>query len=493
MTVDNAFVRNPKPGSFKAVLDSDTVSDPASRTAYWPGDAIKILAKAADKTITAPIIQLPGPFITSNECGERHPVRFLVDVEKRACVQQIANLEQECRTAGSTLDPAVLAENLWIGSQPSVVSADDVAEVVAVDVELQQLDQATGLTTALSAPFPAYYPRPVTTSTNGTVMCQGALLSIAYTLHHDGNGRIKSATALLTVGDVAAPSDQLSVRLTQTFSLQFVSDASIATRSLERGNIQQYDRSGNPGYQLHLPVRVGRLEASSDGRSAISELVGGLSLPPLGDCVDTSKVGSRALFGEDVRLSCSISLTASEFETLCRRETPTIDPALQVNVSHVASFGNADPFLLSEWLAIEYDTPTRNTATFHSSADGVELTCTNLVTSLHFELLVAPVGAANDAQDKIIAARATHGRETWRFWRRAGDTTKTTRFFLTTTVTFVTVRTTTLQQWIPPTPPIWFSIPNDVFYPFLLNSGAASTSASLWTVMVIVTSALIMA
>ncbi|KAJ0394668.1 hypothetical protein ATCC90586_003963 [Pythium insidiosum] len=267
MTVDNAFVKNPKPASFKAVLDAVATPDLPTRSVYWPGDVVKAFAKTAAQSASGPMLLLP-----------------------------------------------------------------------------------------------------VTATASGKITCQGALLSAAYKIHHDGSGRITSVTALLTIGDLT---------------------------------------------------------------------------------------------------------------------TGTDEPTLAVNISHVASFGNADPFLVSEWIAIEYDAPTRSTATFQASADGVELTCANLVTSLHVELLVAPVGAANDAQDKIIAARATHGREMWHFWRRAGDATKTERFLLTTTVTFVTVRTTTLEQWIPPTPPIWFSIPNDVFYPFLLSSEASVSPLSFWAVLAV--------
>ncbi|KAJ0394411.1 hypothetical protein P43SY_010279 [Pythium insidiosum] len=411
MTVDNAFVKNPKPASFKAVLDAVATPDLPTRSVYWPGDVVKAFAKTAAQSASGPMLLLP--------------------------------------------------------------------------VELEQFDSTTGKKAPLSPPFPAFYPRPVTATASGKITCQGALLSAAYKIHHDGSGRITSVTALLTIGDLTTSTDEPSLRLTQTFSVRFISDAAVPSRSLERGNLQHYDRSGNPGYQMHLPVRVGLLQTSDDGRSAISELMGGLPLPPLGDCLDSSKIGASALFGEDIRVSCSLSLTASNFESLCRQESSIVHPALAVNISHVASFGNADPFLVSEWIAIEYDAPTRSTATFQASADGVELTCANLVTSLHVELLVAPVGAANDAQDKIIAARATHGREMWHFWRRAGDATKTERFLLTTTVTFVTVRTTTLEQWIPPTPPIWFSIPNDVFYPFLLSSEASVSPLSFWAVLAV--------
>ncbi|TMW56232.1 hypothetical protein Poli38472_008880 [Pythium oligandrum] len=477
MTAANAFLKNPKPYSFLMTSETSESVVTMAKTAYEVGDSVRVFARSSQQTIAAPVLVGQGISIDSNACAGLNPVRFLIDWEPSSCFQQIDDLETACKTAGSVLDPASVAANLWIAQNPSVSSASQTSRLVAIEVQLQQRELETQTTTILSIPYRAYYPSPQFMTDGTTATCQGALLGVEYTIYHNGKGHIERATALLTIGNVSLDGANTKTPFTteQSFRTTFQSTATI-TRSLEKGNLVSYDRSGNPGYLLHHPVRVGVMatstESASQGVKVVSEMASGLSLPGLGDCNEILSLGSSlpVLFGEDMQVTCTLSLTASDFRSLCERNTPLLE-VLRLNFTHAASFGNSDPMLIDEWLEIEYDAPTKRSSSFVDATDAgtVDLRCEGLLTTLHLEFLVAPVGPVNNPQNKILAARASHASETWTFWKRAGNAKKTQTYLITSTVTFVDVKTQELDQWIPPTPPLWFSIPNDIFYPFLLN------------------------
>jgi hypothetical protein len=250
-----------------------------------------------------------------------------------------------------------------------------------------------------------------------------------------------------------------------------------------------FPRSGNPGYLPHLPVRVGKIISQStddDGggggganqMEAISELSSGFFLgSPLGTCNKkvTFSNGVVVRFDEDIRTTCSMIFTQKEFETFCERTSESFPSALDLisDITHVGIFGNADPLMVSDWLKIEYEPIRINSAIFDTTTS----TCKDLITSLNVEFLVASVGPVNDPQFKIVAARAYHGKETIQFLPSSPLTSSFTKrtFLFSTNVNFVHIQATSIQDYILPTPPIWFSIPNDVFYPFLLNHGEKTT------------------
>jgi tectonic-1/3 len=489
MAVASAFLQNPKSYGF-STSDAVDRSSASTGTSYEPGETIPVFSATATGSIPGPRLMGWGPTPGSSRCARRIPVRFGFDWPVTSCVIDGLNLKDVCESPGGVLDPSAIADNLLVAVNPSITSAASKSKsAVGVRVEsLREWNPATGQAVELETPFPAYYPQPrLVAGAENTSTCMGALLGVAYAIYHNGSGLVERVDAAVTIGNLSSSSLNNSVAAAQSFSVRFVSMATI-TRSLERGNIQSYERSGNPGYLMHRPIRVGVLETSTDDSlkrtPVVSEMIGGLSLPGLGDCF-TSSFSLPVLFGEDSQWSCSLVFNASSFKSFCESDSPVVAEALRVLFTHVARFGNADPFLTDEWLAMDYDPPSKSTSSFidASGTGTVELACKNVLSSLRLEFLVAAVGPVNNPQNKIVAARAFHGKEdVWTFWRNSRDPAKEERYLLTTTVSFVAVQTTTLDQWVPPTPPLWFSIPNDVFYPFLLNDGTRTADApSAWT------------
>lgn len=512
MAIGTAFLRNPKPLSFTNAIAADTsvnlleqtTSSTNAKSAYEPGDLIKVsLPASSSESVRGPALTGCGPALGSNECWDGDDVRFEFDREAVTCVRRSLDLLTDCEDANSPLSVASLVNSdLLVAKWPNVTSTSaesTPSSVLAVNFQVQELDIDSNELVALdTSTLPSYFPYPEidTNATTIVSVCRGVLHQLHLSLEHDGAGHLTSIDASVVIGSIEIPEASLPVSVTQSFSVEFSSSRSAIDSeqiALANGNLDTYPRSGNPGYLMHLPVRVGVVEANttaSSGSSSattsdanadvISEMVSGLQLPGLGDCnvdmaLDSSVLPIAVNFGEDSQTSCSMTLTAAEFEALCL-QTDALLPVLRVNFTHVARFGNSDPYLASEWLEIDYDAPTKSTAAFVRS-DTLDLQCQGLITGLHLEFLVGNVGPAANPQRKIVAARATHSSETWRFWD-SGDANRSTTFLLYTSVNFVWVENALLDALIPVPPPVWFAIPSDVFYPFALNNARSSKASS---------------
>lgn len=509
MTSSAAFLRNTKDSSFTNTAKTDTAADlvagattsSASKTAYEPGDMLRIFAVSSNESIRGPVLAGFGPAIASSECWDDNAVRFEFNQKQSRCTRVVHDLERDCLSHDLPFVPAAFVTNLLVAKWPNISSTDDSSALLQVNVLVQELDRHTKQLELLDlTALPSYYPHPTfeTNLTTNTSVCAGIMHHLDYTIAHDGEGHLTQVNATIVIGSVeeSAHPSVSPIQVVQTFSVRFETSAPIDPDkvTLANGNINSYPRSGNPGYLTHYPVRVGVVETNENSSSTasteiVSEMTSGLRLPGLGDCNIDMSLDSTALpipvnFGEDSQTACSMTMTAAEFQALCSQDNPVID-ALRVNFTRVARFGNSDPYLISEWLELDYDAPVKNSGVFVDSAataaGTVELQCQGLITALHLEFLVANVGSVANPQHKIVAARAFHSTDTWRFWKSGtsgGDRSQT--FLMYTTVTFVWVESSQVDTLIPPAPPVWFSIPSDVFYPFTLNAATALEWRPAW-------------
>lgn len=508
MAVATAFLRNPKAQSFTAAVTSDTSTDMLSaaistininmKDAYEPGDMIKIfMPSTSSETVRGPVLMGFGPTLGSNECWDADTVGFELSKAAAPCTRIIKDVEDECaRTSSpfalaSWVNPYVL-----VAKYPNVTRSDAESissSVLNIEFEAYELNDDTGELVVLDDTVLLnyfMYPELDVDSTTNETFCYGMLDRLELSIEHDGEGHLSGVHALVVVKNVAASDASFPVSITQSFGYSFSSTQESIDPSdltLANGNLETYSRSGNPGYLTHYPVRVGILatnttpvgnDTTTESADVISEMIDGLKLPGLGDCNVDMALHSTVEpiivnFGEDSHMVCTLALTADEFEELCTGADP-VPPSLRVNFTHVARFGNSDPFLASGWLELDYEEPTANSAKFVQS-DSSTLQCQGIITGLHLELLVANVGPAASPQRKIVAARASHSSENLRFW----NVGQTETFLLYTTVTFVWIHSAELEALIPSPPPVWFSIPSDVFYPFMLSSAQQGHHLSL--------------
>jgi hypothetical protein len=275
-------------------------------------------------------------------------------------------------------------------------------------------------------------------------------------------------------------------------------------------------RSGAPGYLLGAPVLGGKAVAASgaadvktvapsDKRAVVrgapfgsrvaplaalgrgeGAAVAGLSVRgagPGGVCVPYSAGtpdGADAAwpvpvtFGEDVALSCSLSLLQSDFTALCGPGGTAYLGLWQVNVSgvpaaptHVGQLGNADPNKFWQWVAIG-SAGAAPIGTYMSS-DG-QTACKGVATSFNLEFLWAYVGEAGNPQAKVLAARTRWGADTLAFSREdtrvtLGPAARQT-FTFTTTVTWTQYPGQAPEQLVAAAPVVVQPLPSDLWYPF---------------------------
>eukprot|EP00752_Nemacystus_decipiens_P014257 g12678.t1 len=261
--------------------------------------------------------------------------------------------------------------------------------------------------------------------------CKNALVSVCYTISHDGEGSIAAVSAAVVLTDVppgpmegnsaAASSQRFSVE----FRLDPNSDAfSEMTRSQDLGNLVDRERSGNPGYLPGLPVLAGRLESSEDFEYVApggSDDGGGLELM-VGEGRGCEDVGTSPVeFAYDAFGCCVLSLTRLELAEHCTGSGPHVDPETgftplafyntSSSVEYLGSYGNADPLDPSQWVEI----PVASSADT-ASWDDKSGVCSSVVSTLEYRVLYAPVGSAANPQSKIVSAAARYGKSDW-IWR----------------------------------------------------------------------------
>ena len=212
----------------------------------------------------------------------------------------------------------------------------------------------------------------------------------------------------------------------------------------------------------------------SPEKNAISMYSGGLRLPIMingdGSCgkiQDMSSFGDQVLFGMDTKVGCTINVNNADLETMCNAKAVpeyfNVSSDIQVGIYGNSNPTNADP--KRSWLPLEVET-----APTSSSYSSNERVCTNLITGVEYEFLVARVGSFSKPQMKIVSARAVFKTSSVYF----NHALATKSIVLTSSATFVMLEDKALEEYVPPAPPFLPVLPYDVFYPFTASSAVRS-------------------
>ena len=335
----------------------------------------------------------------------------------------------------------------------------------------------------------------------GTTTCKQALKSICYEVRYDANFEILEIGARLELADVTATGF-----IEQAYSIEFIGISSPANGySLASNNFVNRTRSGNPGYIFERPVLGGRIHPDND--KAIMAASKGFQVmsAPTGECdiadpVNSNK-GQTVGFGVDVSSTCTISLRVDQLEQLCTsgvahsgdylfdyikgQDNPKIPAWITTMYNTTFSealsttgrsksglllgiFGNADPLDKTQWI----DVISLNLPTTQPSFVSASQTCTGFPTSTHYKIQWTNVGSTTNPQAKIMSAQVEHGTEPMRFMNTlAAGAAETQKFPFTVTVEWQYYELDT-ELYSPPPPPIIFSVPYDVFYPFQIDNAA---------------------
>jgi len=468
--------RGQKSFSYPNYVPGDS-KERGSTTVYYRGDAMRVATGSFGGFLPMPTAGFDG------QCLDTNYGHFLEPVRGNRCARVVqSDLGRWC---GSTLDARRFA-NLMVCSEYKTTRGGCTKWVPVQLGRVSFRDPSTLEET------------PLRNSTGGAVLpsadftpgsgCAFAAVSICYYIYHTPEGAIDKVFLDATLTNMSAFSAGL---VHQSFSLEFLSTQRAgevsAKTAAASGNAVLRGRSGNPGYVAGRPLLNARAAdrpgggQAKEAKEAMKARVPGLLVYGASPLCDDRMPLQVVNFGEDSISGCVLRLTYDNFTQMCSQTGPLVrstgSSSGEVRVpkylwvdeasAYIGKFGNADPLDASQWLKMtleeQPDTPTLE--------PGLR-SCKYLTTSLHFQFLVGHVGDVGNPQAKVIGARAYYGSEEVVFSSESG----VQGIALTTTVSFVTIEEKEYAPYAPPPPPVLWSVPYDVFYPFDVSSARGRTS-----------------
>jgi tectonic-1/3 len=488
------------------------------------------------------VFTLPGRTF-SGVCGYTNVVGFglplpsAIEEDAAECdVPLTNNLATVC--TASTLNSDNLINNLRIaatkGSSPSYIAPT--VSSMKYRARVGGNEQTLAAVTGVTSPAATY---------NATIgVCNFAVAEAHFTVTHTGAGSISSMSVALVYTDAinvqgtqwktnsgsgVVPSvDPNSLR--QKFSVEFVKSGSTAV-----------PKSGSPGYVAGAPLLAGIVTvdpAATSTKEAVSRLVDGLPVPGAsldGHC--GANFNSPVRFGMSQSSSCAVPLTKTGLQSFCEGtgSSGTIDAymnviaktaaadgvaptagaplpsqltdglfysvataslSLSAKTAVVAGWADASYLNVADWKACSTtdaaDCATRITAlaapTETMSWDAATNTCKNVVIGINLDVLTAKVGTMDNPQSRVSRVSAEWEYGSWTYADPYASTSARQDFMLTSTVRFVDMEQASAEGVKPATPPIFPSLPADVFYPFISAGpagGRAAASAAWWVAVVV--------
>ena len=343
-------------------------------------------------------------------------------------------------------------------------------------------------------------------------------MGVSYNVTHASNeySTIISVEVDLVVTDIPLPLQDSYI--SQTFGISFFSNGSVTSQNY--GNQVQRARSGNPGYLLGSSILFGALDAS---QVVIDESVIGFQVPspirppsyvaglysaPDGCPIDPAASGiplylargsAQVNFGYDIATGCSVALNRSELINMCCEGQSNCDAAypnanspyalsnglpvfFDISGGYIGAYGNADPLDVTQWITI---TPASISGFARKWNDQLGV-CSGMITSLDIRFLVAYTAEVTNPQNKIIAAAIDYGTSDWVLNLSPYDNVTQQAFPLAVTVSFVFEQQQQQQEYYLPPPPVLFTVPYDVFYPFISGSPPTSYTSTALTLALLV-------
>ncbi|GMH96722.1 hypothetical protein TrST_g8857 [Triparma strigata] len=499
-SADEAFVTGPdctttfdySCWSPSATISSDEHYLLGDTIAATTGDGSTNMAAAFGGLLPLPVADQSGI------CNEANSVKFgEYEEEANKCKREkrASDLQNQCEELDFDFDR--FTKDFYVGSTQNAkdsISATSTAGFVQVEVA-----------TVSKAGANVYDYRstgdvlPVTTWNTGTSTCENALKSLCYEVTYNDVFNIIAVTARVEVEDIVESSSAEYVD--QEFSVEFsmYGDPNTA-RSIENNNYVNRTRSGNPGYIFGRPVLAGRkhilndaaVMADTSGFQVMSGVNGECDVSTGDFSASDANRGTTVGFGEDSSVGCTLSLTEAQLKAMCGGTSHTGDylydysnevkmPWWLTSMNNLTSttkvgiFGNADPMDITQWIDVTEKAPT-----FSATFSDTTLTCSNFPTATHYKFQWTYVGSTTNPQAKIMSARVEYSTSPMTFLdkRVAGATQK---FPFTVTVDW-TYKELNSEKYSPPPPPIIFSVPYDVFYPFQIDNAAGRNGGS-WIVI----------
>lgn len=513
---------NPDPTAVAAATAAKTAA--AASSQYRVNDTIA--ATGAPNNV----FTLPGKTL-SGVCGWTNVVGFGLDLpsglesQSSECHVDLVNIDSTACTSG-TLNSDNLVDNLRLaatkGSSPTYITPTVGTVKYRSRVGAYEQDvTAAGGVSHKDASWDAVND-----------VCNFAVAEAHWTITHDGAGSISAAAVDLVYVDavkVASVSPSVDPNsLLQKFSVKFVKTGETAV-----------PKSGSPGYAVGAPLLAGYAvddPAATSEKEAVSRLKDGLPIPaagPDGRC--GSNFNSPVRFGMSQSSSCAVPLTVSGLEAFCdgTGSSGTIDAYMNVIATTAAANGvaptagaplpaqlmdgllfatatnglslSAKTALVAGWADASYvniadwrscsatdetDCATEVTG-LTAPTDGMTWdddtkTCSNVPVGINIDVLTAKVGTMDNPQSRVSRVELSWVYGDWKYSDAFAAADVRQDFMLKSTVRFVEMDQASAEGVTPATPPIFPSLPADVFYPFLSAApagGRAGASAAWWVAL----------
>ena len=487
------------------------------------------------------VFTLPGKTF-SGVCGYTNVVGFglplpsAIEEDAAECDVPLTNLATAC--TGSTLSSENLINNLRVadtkGSSPTYIAptVSSMKYRARVGGNEQTLTAVTGVTS------------PAATYDAATDVCEFAVAEAHFTVTHTGAGSISAVSVDLVYTDaIGAEGAQWNTNagtgvvpsvdpnsLRQKFSVTFVKSGSAAV-----------PKSGSPGYVVGAPLLAGTVTvdpAASSAKEAVSRLVDGLPVPAAGlDGHCGANYKSPVRFGVSQSSSCAVPLTLSGLQAFCEGtgssgsvdaymnviattsaadgvaptagaplpaqltdglfySVATASLSLSAATAVVAGWADASYLNVADWRACsatdDSDCATEIAAldapAESMSWDASTNTCSNVVVGINLDVLTAKVGTMDNPQSRVSRVSPEWKYDSWTYADPYASSSTRQDFMLTSTARFVEMEQASAEGVTPATPPIFPSLPADVFYPFVSAGpagGRAAASASWWFAVVV--------
>lgn len=495
------------------------------------------------------VFTLPGKTF-SGACGYTNVVGFglnlpsAIDEDAAECDVNLANVASAC--VASTLNSANLINSLRIantkGSAPTLL--------VPTVSSMKYRSRVGGNEQVLTAVAGTTSPAAVWDDTNK--ICTFAVAEAHFTITHDGSGTISAVSADLVYVDALLPGGVQDVAniaagvdasaapnsLRQKFSVEFV-----------KSGVAAVPKSGAPGYIVGAPLMAGTVATDpsvTSSKTAVARLTDGLPIPGAGlDGHCGTNYNSAVRFGMSQSSSCAVPMTKTGLAAFCQgtSSSGTIDAYMNVVATTAAADGvapsavvpstgatsaplpvqltgglyysvldatlslSAKTAVVAGWADASYlnvadwkscsttdtsDCATALTAlaapTTAMSWDAATSTCSDVVVGVNLDVLTAKVGTMDNPQSRVSRIEAKWETASWTFVDPYASASTRQDFMLTSTVRFVEMEQASAEGVTPATPPIFPSLPADVFYPFVSAGpagGRAAASTAWWVAAVV--------
>ena len=197
-------------------------------------------------------------------------------------------------------------------------------------------------------------------------------------------------------------------------------------------------------------------------------------------------------FGQNLVVSCKISLTLSELQQYCVQNSSNYEITkkydlkifnqLLTNFTFLGIFGNADPEYTDDWIPVLKE--NLHGITIPSSGyfwDAESKTCNNMV-GIQVRILASELGFVQNPQNYIVQAQMSGLYDKWTFTKE--DTSEGQEFTHYVAFNFVKVvaeeyESTGLGSGLLP------SLPEDLFYPLSVSSGGIVSIIQLSTILLL--------